>query len=213
MNTYAKYCPNVYVAKCETTYEKGDVIEIETKYGKVNTCVVFNLVKQDATHFYYSIVRADGFNSQQRALNKAERLTSYSQTASKKSDQYYQASQEGRDFLSLGEPIKVGHHSEKRHRALIERNWNRMGKSVAYSEKAGEYTSRANYWESKANVIDLSLPESLEYFEHQLTKARSNHEGIKTGKIPARHSYSLSYARKEVRELEKKVETAKLLWG
>ena len=28
MNTYAKYCPNVFVAKCEKKYEKDEINEI-----------------------------------------------------------------------------------------------------------------------------------------------------------------------------------------
>jgi len=34
MNTYTKYCPNVFVAKCTRQHEKGEIITIETKYGK-----------------------------------------------------------------------------------------------------------------------------------------------------------------------------------
>lgn len=44
MNTYAKYCPNVFVAKCTEEHEKGEVIPLTTKYGKENECIVFNLV-------------------------------------------------------------------------------------------------------------------------------------------------------------------------
>src|SRR5690606_5676202 len=89
--------------------------------------------------FLYSITRADGFNAQERAKNKADKLNGYAGNADKRSNQYYEASQEGRDFLSLAEPIKVGHHSEKRHRELIDRNWERMRKSVNEADKAEEY--------------------------------------------------------------------------
>lgn len=34
MNTYAKLCPNVFVAKCPDTHQKGDVIILTSKYGK-----------------------------------------------------------------------------------------------------------------------------------------------------------------------------------
>ena len=212
MNTYAKYCPNVFVAKCTEQHERGEVIPVTTKYGKENDSIVFNLVAQKDGFFYYSIVRADGFNVQERAKAKAERLQGWANNAEKRSTQYYEASNEGRDFLALGEPIKVGHHSEKRHRALIERNWNRMGKSVEESKKAAEYESRAEYWESKANTIDLSMPESIDYFEYKLEQAKAKHEGLKNGTIPRDHSLSLTYANKEVKELEDKVKTAAKLW-
>ena len=54
-----------------------------------------------------------------------------------------------KDFLSLGEPIKVGHHSEKRHRKAIDDAWNNMGKSVEFSDKAAEHERIAKYWERK----------------------------------------------------------------
>ena len=163
--------------------------------------------------YYYSIIRADGFNVQEWAKRRAERLEGASANAEKKSNEYYEAANEGKDFLSLGEPIKVGHHSERRHRALIERNWNRMGKSVEFTEKAKEYESRAEYWKDKANTINLSMPESLEYFEFKLEEARATHEGLKNGIIERSHSFSLTYAKKEVNELEKKVVMAKKLWS
>ena len=34
MNTYAKFYPNVFVAKCPDAHQKGDVIILTSKYGK-----------------------------------------------------------------------------------------------------------------------------------------------------------------------------------
>lgn len=130
MNTYAKFCPNVFVAKCTELHKKGEVITVETKYGKENDSVVFNLVAQKDGFYYYSIVRADGFNVQEWAKKRAEKLNNAATNAENKSNQYWEASNEGHHFLALGEPIKIGHHSERRHRALIERNHNRMHNAV-----------------------------------------------------------------------------------
>lgn len=211
-NTYAKYCPNVWVAKCPEKHEKGETILVTTQYGKENESIVFNLLAEMDGFFYYSIVRADGYNTQERAKAKADRYSNWAASAEKRSNQYYEASQEGRDFLSLGEPIKVGHHSEKRHRALIDRNWNRMGKSVEESEKAEQHESKAEYWERKAKNINLSMPESVEYFEYKVEKAKEYHEGVKSGKYPRQHSFTLTYAKKDLNEAEKNLETAKKLW-
>lgn len=213
MNTYAKFCPNVFVAKCEQQYQKGEHIFVQTKYGKENECIVFNLVHEQDKYYYYSIVRADGFNFQEHAKRRAKKLLSFSGNAGKKSDQYFKASDEGKEFLSLGEPIKVGHHSERRHRALIQRNWNRMGKAVELLKKSEEYENRASYWEKRANDINLSMPESIEFYEYRLEQATKRHEAIKSGAIPKEHSYSLTYAKKEVNEVLKALETAKKLWG
>lgn len=211
--TYAKYCPNVFVAKCDQEHEKGSIIEIETKYGKIHEVEVYNLVAQKNGFFYYSIVRADGYNVQERAKQKAARYAQWANSADKKSTQYYEASNEGRDFLSLGEPIKVGHHSEKRHRALIERNWGRMGKSVKMSKKANFHNEKAAYWADKADTINLSMPESIGYFEFKLKQAKKELEGLKNGTIKRSHSFSLTYAKKTVNELEDKVKTAHKLWA
>lgn len=210
MNRFKKYCPNVWVAECDERYEKGEIIELETKYGKTVECEVFNLIVQKNGKYYYSIVRIE---EQTYAQRKAERYNSSSANHMAKSNQYLKASEEGKEFLSLGEPIKVGHYSEKRHRALIERNWNRMGKSVEFAEKAKEAGRKAEYWESKADEITLAMPESLEYFKSKLEKAVVYHKGLKDGTIKREHSYSLTYAKKDVNELRKKVEIAELLWG
>lgn len=214
MNTYKKYCPNVFVAQCEEKQEKGSVIIIETKYGKEIKNEVHNYLgtTRDGLHLY-SATRVDGLDSQKRAANKAAKLEGYAANAEKRSDKYYEASQEGRDFLVLAEPIKVGHHSERRHRKLIERNWERMGKSVAESEKAKEYERRAEYWANRAKKIDLSMPDSLEYFEEELRKAKEKHQLLKDKPELRSHSMSLQYANKAVKDLQGKVNTAIKLWG
>lgn len=213
MNTYTKYCPNVFVAKCSEQHAKGDIITITTQFGKEHEAIVFNHLQTKDGFYYYSIVRADGFNQQEWAKRRAERLEKAAQNSDSKSVAYWKASHEGSEFLALGEPIKVGHHSEKRHRALIERNWDRMGKSVEFSEKAENQRNRAEYWSERAKVINLSMPESLEYYEFALEEAKRKHEGLKNGTIERAHSFSLTYAKKEVNELEQKLKLAGKLWG
>jgi len=213
MNTYAKYTANVWVAKCEETHEKGEVIQVETRHGKENDCIVFNLVARGKDGcFYYSIVRADGFNAQEFAKKKAERYQNWAVSAENKSNQLWEASNEGRDFLSLGEPIKIGHHSEKRHRALIERNHNRMSKAVEVGKKVEQHESKADYWTRKANDINLSMPESVEYYEYKVEEAKMKHEFYKANPDKREHSFSLTYAKKAVNEAEKNLATAKKLW-
>lgn len=214
MNTYTKFCPNVFAAKCTDKHEKGETIILETKHGKEHECIVFNFLGQTKDGFYlYSIVRADGYNVQERAKAKAERLQSWAASAERKSDAYYQASNEGRDFLALGEPIKIGHHSEKRHRALIERNHARMGKSIEFDKKAAEYESRVDYWKDKESKVDLSMPESLEMWEHKLYAAKAHHLDLKNNPEKRHHSMSLQYANKSVKDAEENLRLAVKLWG
>lgn len=212
MNIYVKYCPNVFVAKCDEEHEKGEVIPVTTKYGKENDCIVFNKVFEKEEFFYYSIVRADGYNVQERAKLKAEKYRGYSEKAIEKENDYFKKAQKDSEFLSLGEPIKVGHHSEGRHRKAIEQANDNMRKSVESEEKAELYESKAEYWEKHTDDVNLSMPESLEYYQHKLELAKEYHDCLKSGKYERRHGMSLQYANKEVKELEKKFETAKKLW-
>jgi hypothetical protein len=213
MNTYYKFAPNVFLAKCDEKHEKGETIEVTTKYGKENESIVFNLIFEKDGFYYYSIVRADGFNAQEWAKRRAERRRKWAASAVQRSNEYYNKSNKDKDFLSLGEPIKVGHHSEKRHRKAINDAWNNMGKSVQFDEKAAEHESNAEYWDKRANTINLSMPESIDFYEHKLEVAKEYHAGVKSGKYPRMHSYTLTYAKKDVNEAQKNYDLAVKLWG
>lgn len=212
MNKFKKYCPNVWIAECEEEYEKGETILLETKYGKEVECEVYNFLgktEQEEPKYLYSIVRLD----ESYAERKAEKYRNASESSLRKSDEKWKASEEGKEFLSLGEPIKVGHHSEKRHRALIDRNWKRTEKALEFENKAEEQKRKAEYWEGKAEEITLAMPESLEYFEYELEKAEEYHKLLKDNPEQRSHSYSLTYAKKAVNDFKKKVEIARKLWG
>ena len=211
--TYAKYCPNVWLAKCEEEHQKDDIIEVENKYGNVNESIVHNLVYEKDGYFFYSITRADGYNLQERAKRKAERYSDWADSAQKKSDIFREASNEGKEFLVMAEPIKIGHHSEKRHRALIERNHKRMENAMENLDKAGKHEYKAKQWEKRIGDINLSIPESLEYFKEKYEKAKEYHEGLKSGKYPKEHAYSMAYAKMKVNEMKKNYDTSLILWG
>ena len=213
MNTYHKFCPNVFLAKCEEKHERGEEILVTTRYGKENESIVFNLIFEKDGFYYYSIVRADGFNVQEWAKQRAERRREWVISAERKSKEYFDRSNKDRDFLSLGEPIKIGHHSEKRHRKAIEDAWNNTEKALAFSDKALERESKAEYWGKRANTINLSTPESIDFYEHKLEQAKEYHEGVKSGKYPREHAYTLTYSKKAVNEAQKNYELAKKLWG
>lgn len=212
MNKFKKYCPNVWVAECEEEYEKGDIILLETKYGKEVECEVYNFLAKGGTEenpkYLYSIVRLDD----SYAERKAEKYRNASENSLRKSNEKMKDSEEGKEFLSLGEPIKVGHHSEKRHRALIERNRKRIEKAIEFDNKAKEQERKAKYWEKKADEITLAMPESLDYFKYELEKAVETHKKLKENKELRSHAYSLTYAKKAVNEIKKKLEIAQKLW-
>ena len=213
MNTYAKFAPNVWLVKTTEQKEKGDIIEVENKYGQAKEHIVHNLIKEKDGFFFYSITRADGYDAKAHAEKRAEKLRGYAGTAQAKSDQHWENSNRDRDFLSLGEPIKIGHHSEKRHRAAIDHAWNQTGKAIELQEKAGEYESRAEYWDKQADKINLSMPESIEYYTYLAEKTAKIHEEYKNGTRERSHSFSLTYANKARKEAEENLRLAKILWA
>jgi hypothetical protein len=212
MNTYSKFVANVFLAKCTEKHEKGETIKVTTRKGKDNESIVHNLIYEKDGFFFYSITRADGYNLQERAKKKAENYKEWSASAEKKSDSSFNASNQITSNIPMGQPILRGHHSQRRHERDLERSWNLMGKSVEFAEKAKDHVSKAEYWAARANDINLSMPESIEFYEFQLEKAKEKHEGLKSGTIPRDHSFSLPYAKKEVNELENKFALAKKLW-
>ena len=79
-------------------------------------------------------------------------------------------------------------------------------------DKAGSYDNRISHYEEKSKKIDLSMPESIEHYTKILDKAKARHKGLKDGTIERQHSYSLTYANKEVKEAEKNLALAIKLW-
>ena len=213
MNTFVKYMPNVFLAKCTEKHEKGSEVILHTKYGKEVEVEIYNLICEKDGFYFYSFQRTDGFNSQERAKRRAEKLSNYQQSAINRAAEWRKKANEGKDFLILAEPIKIGHHSEKRHRALIQRNHDRMQNWYKESQKALSYDDRIWYWEKQAEKIDLSMIESIDYFEAKLEKAKELHQFYKDNPAERKHSFSLTYAKKDINEFQKKYETALKLWG
>lgn len=219
MNTYKKYCPNVFIAQCDDKHEKGDVILVTTKNGKENECIVHNFIGYAGTKekplYCYSVTRTDGYDCQARAKAKAEKLNLFAESATRRSEEYYAKADlsEEKTGIPFGQPILIGHHSERGHRKTIERADNAMRKSIEENKKAEDYERRSEYWEQMANVINLSMPESMEYYKSQLKEAEEYHKGLKDGTIKKEHDYSLVYASKRIKELKSKYEIALKLWA
>jgi hypothetical protein len=66
-----------------------------------------------------------------------------------------------------GEPIKVGHHSERRHRRLIQKVWNQMGKASESMAQAKRLESRANAAESNTAIYSDD-PDAIAKLQNEL---------------------------------------------
>lgn len=75
----------------------------------------------------------------------------------------------------MGEPIKVGHHSEGRHRRLIEKAWRQIGQGVAAHRDAERLESRAAGAESNTAIYSDD-PEALAKLREELATAEALHK-------------------------------------
>lgn len=89
--------------------------------------------------------QAREWEREMREEAKLERFEKYSNNAAKRSQQAYDESSRMASFIPLGQPILVGHHSEKSDRRYRARIWAKMDKSVEESKKA-------KYWERRADA-------------------------------------------------------------
>ena len=94
---------------------------------------------------------------------KQARIDRYREKAEQARQESQQLSHESISMLEHippGQPILVGHHSERGHRKLLERSDRKMEQSIAVSEKAAYYEHKAEAAE-RNNAIFSDDPEAL----------------------------------------------------
>lgn len=79
---------------------------------------------------------------QQKAEERADRMETRVEKNEQESTNRYNQAHEIASWIPPGQPILVGHHSEKRHRAALEKIDNNMRKSIEADEKAKYYANR-----------------------------------------------------------------------
>jgi hypothetical protein len=82
---------------------------------------------------------------EQKLEARRQRLEGAAEKAEQRSDAYYRKAdlREEVSGIPLGQPILVGHHSERRHRRALERADNAMRRSVEESKRAKELAHKA----------------------------------------------------------------------
>ncbi|MGW2882552.1 DUF3560 domain-containing protein [Streptomyces sp. NPDC001233] len=78
----------------------------------------------------------------ERAEGRAERFSGYADNAAARSDSAYQHGHQIADGIPMGQPILVGHHSERRARRDVERMDHAMRTSISEGEKASYWSGR-----------------------------------------------------------------------
>jgi hypothetical protein len=112
---------------------------------------------------------------------KDRKLTAYTRLIKKHqslADSHYRAFRSTADMIPLGQPILVGHYSEKRHRRDIKRMRSNMDKSCESANTAKHYEGKIHTLES-SHVINSADPDVLVKLEEKLAGLESKHQNMK----------------------------------
>jgi len=126
----------------------------------------------------YSKVKVGREDYQEKKESRIERLESRAAKAEQESDSRYKKSKELADRIPFGQPILVGHHSEKRARRDQEKIHADMGRSVAASKKAEVLKDRVKAAESN-RAISSDDPEAVVKLKEKLDKLEKFQEDAK----------------------------------
>ncbi len=93
----------------------------------------------------------------ERAEERAERMEKHTENAEHRAAIAFERADlsESKSGIPLGQPILVGHHSERRHRRALERADNAMRRGIEESDKAKYFAQRAASAKYTASQADL----------------------------------------------------------
>jgi len=112
---------------------------------------------------------------------KQARIDGYrakSASAARKSSDLTKQSTDMLSHIPLGQPILVGHHSEKADRSYRAKADNKMRRGVEEADKAGYYADKAEAAENNT-AISSDDPEAITKLEAQLAACKANQEQMK----------------------------------
>jgi Domain of unknown function (DUF3560) len=122
--------------------------------------------------------RRDRFESRrERRLDNAHRQGLKNRKLSKS---FYERSTSMARCIPMGQPILVGHHSEKRDRRFRRRLWDLMGQSVAANDKAEYYEQKAAAIETNQSIFSDD-PDAIEKLKEKIAAAVERQDFMKAG--------------------------------
>lgn len=89
----------------------------------------------------------------EKQLSKPTKYREWGEKRKVKAKQSYERATSISDMIPLGQPILVGHHSEKHHRSDIAKIERGMDKAVEHTKKAETFLARASSLERAASTI------------------------------------------------------------
>ena len=123
----------------------------------------------------------------ERREAKAERLRDWADKREAKAESAYTAARTVADQIPFGQPILVGHHSQRRAERDADRIHRNMGKSFEHSKKAEEMRRKAANIESAADAAIYSDdPDACERLADKIATLEAERDRIKRYNATAR---------------------------
>lgn len=122
----------------------------------------------------------------ERLEARLERRQDWADKAAQRSQQHATTAHQMADAIPLGQPILVGHYSEKRDRRYRERIGGHASKSVEESDKAAHHIARAG---GIADQLDRSIfsddPDAVEAIEARIAALETKRDAMKAANATA----------------------------
>lgn len=121
--------------------------------------------------------------------------------AEQRSQAHYENHSKIASVIPMGQPILIGHHSEKRHRNDLKKIDNEMRKSIQESEKADYYRNKVdNIDNSKA--ISSDDPKAIEKLQARIEELEKAKEEVKAR---PHEWYELPYLNADIRRAKERI--------
>jgi hypothetical protein len=131
----------------------------------------------------------------ERRLRRAERLREWSAGNEQKSEQRGAAADEIMSHIPMGQPILVGHHSERRHRKDLAKIEAGIVASHELADKAAAQARAADEIEAQAaGAIYDDDPDAIERLSEKIVKLEAERNAMKDANARYRREYRAELA-------------------
>lgn len=138
---------------------------------------------------------------------KIERFQGLSEKFSQESDKFAVEASKMADIIPMGQPILIGHHSEKRDRNYRNKIGDKFRKSLEFDKKSEYYAERAKAMEQNTAIFtddpeaDEKLQEKIEKLERQQELMKAFNRLLKKNDIEG--LLDLGFSESQIEKLKK----------
>ena len=137
----------------------------------------------------------------ERQEYKKEMYQERAEKADKRSQSHYEKHRNIASAIPMGQPILIGHHSEKKHRNDLKRIDNEMRKSIQESEKADYYRNKVDNIDN-SKVISSDDPQAIEKLQARIEELEKAKEEVKAR---PHEWYELQYLNADIRRAKNRI--------